>query len=206
MLLANWMSSNAQRKHAFFPNQDRCNVTVERPHGCAIIGSEQGIRQPVKTAALFTFGYEGSSIDAFVERLVEARIQQIVDVRELPLSRKRGFSKTSLGQRLEASGIGYVHVPALGCPKSIRDQYRLDKNWAHYTRDFLAHLRTVQADVRALVGMASEQRACLVCFEADYQACHRTFVARAAHAVGGPPVHHLTAKTVLADAAQSQAA
>ena len=163
-------------------------------------------RLPVTTPALFTFGYEGLTIDGFIARLKDARVNLIVDVRELPLSRKKGFSKSSFRENLAAEGIAYEHRPALGCPKPVRDQYREDRDWAVYTRDFLNHLGTVKAEVRSLAATARNHRACLVCFEADFTACHRTYVAKAARAAGGPAVHHLTAKTVFADAPASLAA
>lgn len=158
------------------------------------------------TPALFTFGYEGLTIDGFIARLQEARVDLILDVRELPLSRKKGFSKNALREHLASAGIGYDHLPALGCPKIVRDQYRKDSDWAVYTRGFLAHLGTVQADVRTLASAARDHRACLICFEADFSACHRTYVARAVRSAGGPAVRHLTAKTVFADATASLAA
>lgn len=49
-----------------------------------------------KTTSLFTFGYEGLTIEAFIARLNEAGVRTIIDVRELPLSRKKGFSKGSV--------------------------------------------------------------------------------------------------------------
>jgi uncharacterized protein (DUF488 family) len=164
------------------------------------------MRLPVTTPALFTFGYEGLTIDGFIARLMEAQVNLIVDVRELPLSRKKGFSKTAFREHLAAAGIGYEHRPALGCPKPVRNQYREDGDWAVYTRGFLAHLATVKAEVRNLATTARNHRACLVCFEADFGFCHRTYVARAARAAGGPAVQHLTARTVLADAPASLAA
>lgn len=148
---------------------------------------------------MFTFGYEGLAIDDFIQRLSDARIQLILDVRELPLSRKKGFSKTAFREKLAQAGIGYQHLPILGCPKPIRDQYRADGNWVAYTRSFLTYLTTVQSEVRSLALHAREQRACLICYEADYQACHRTYVARAARQLGGPAVQHLTAKTMTPD-------
>lgn len=149
--------------------------------------------------ALFTFGYEGLTIEAFIERLREARVELIADVRELPLSRKRGFSKNGFRERLAAAGIRYQHFPVLGCPKPIRDQYRADSDWAAYTRGFLLHLRSVERDVRSLAEIAQDQRVCLVCYEADHEACHRTYVARGARAAGAPAVQHLSAKTVNPD-------
>lgn len=163
-------------------------------------------RLVVTTPALFTFGYEGLTIDGFITRLKDERVNLIVDVRELPLSRKKGFSKSAFREHLAAAGIGYTHQPALGCPKPVRDKYRQDGDWAEYTRGFLIHLDTVKAEVRKLVATARDSRTCLVCFEADFSACHRSYVARAVRAAGGPAVHHLTAKTVVADAPASQAA
>ncbi|MBL0917366.1 MAG: DUF488 domain-containing protein [Hydrogenophaga sp.] len=164
------------------------------------------LRRPVTTPALFTFGYEGLTINGFIARLKDARVNLIVDVRELPLSRKKGFSKTAFREHLAAAGIGYEHRPALGCPKPVRNQYREDGDWAAYTRGFLAHLGTVNTEVRNLATTARKHRACLVCFEADFGFCHRTYVARAVRAAGGPAVQHLTARTALADAPASLAA
>jgi uncharacterized protein (DUF488 family) len=156
--------------------------------------------------ALFTFGYEGLPIEAFIARLQEARVNLIVDVRELPLSRKKGFSKSAFCEHLAGAGIGYEHMPLLGCPKPVRERYKVDGDWAAYTRGFMAHLTTVTAELQSLASVARAQRACLVCFEADYEACHRTYVARAVRKLGGPAVQHLTARTVVADALASLAA
>ena len=45
------------------------------------------------TDQIFTFGYEGLPLKAFIARLKSAGIQTVVDVRANPLSRKPGFSK-----------------------------------------------------------------------------------------------------------------
>jgi uncharacterized protein (DUF488 family) len=150
-------------------------------------------------AHLFTFGYEGLDIAAFIVRLKSAGIQSVVDVRELPLSRKRGFSKTAFSEALTAGGIAYFHAPALGCPKDVREQYKRDQSWSRYTAGFMEHLGQQRAAVAELAKLAKSTRACLVCFEADFNYCHRTFVARAAHAAGAPSVMHLTARTVCSD-------
>ena len=153
----------------------------------------------MKPTTLYTLGYEGLDVAAFIARLQQASVQSVVDVRELPLSRKKGFSKTALSQNLAAHGIAYFHVPTLGCPKAVRDAYRVDGDWARYTRGFMKHLGEQDACVRELAKLARSTTACLVCFEADFSACHRTYVGRAAHRVGGPSLKHLTARTVFVD-------
>lgn len=153
----------------------------------------------MKPSSLYTLGYEGLDVSAFVARLREAGVQTVVDVRELPLSRKKGFSKTALSEHLASEEIAYFHVPALGCPKDVRDAYRADGDWARYTRRFMRHLDEQDAPVRELAKLARATTACLLCFEADFSACHRTYVGRAARRAGGPELKHLTAKTVFVD-------
>ena len=64
---------------------------------------------------IYTVGYEGLDIDSFLSLLAENDIETVVDVREMPLSRKPGFSKKSLEAVLNLSGREYVHMVALGC-------------------------------------------------------------------------------------------
>jgi uncharacterized protein (DUF488 family) len=149
--------------------------------------------------ALFTFGYEGQSINGFIVRLKKAGVTVVIDVRELPLSRKKGFSKTAFGAALRNAGIVYGHLPAFGCPKPIRNQYKSDGNWKRYEKAFNAYLATQTAAITDLAKFSKETEACLVCFEADFNFCHRSLVARAAADAGGATVTHLTATAEIAD-------
>jgi uncharacterized protein (DUF488 family) len=148
---------------------------------------------------LYTFGYEGQELPAFIARLKLARVRQVVDVREMPLSRKKGFSKNALAAALTDSGIAYAHMPALGCPKKIRHQYKEDGDWQAYEQGFLSYLKTQADAVLTVARLAREKAVCLVCFEADYHRCHRRMVARAAAGRGAPSVIHLTPETATPD-------
>ena len=75
---------------------------------------------------IYTIGYEGLDLDGFLALLRKHGVETVVDIRELPLSRKPGFSKTVLGDTLNVSGKEYVHIPELGCPKPVRNTYRHD--------------------------------------------------------------------------------
>jgi uncharacterized protein (DUF488 family) len=149
--------------------------------------------------SLFTFGYEGLSIDQFTARLKKAGVKVVIDVRELPLSRKKGFSKTAFGEALKRAGIVYSHQPVFGCPKPIRNQYKADGNWKRYEKDFNAYLTNQSAALADLVAFSKTTKACLVCFEADFNFCHRSLVTRATTAAGGAAVIHLTATGEKAD-------
>jgi uncharacterized protein (DUF488 family) len=155
---------------------------------------------------IFTFGYEGSSLSQFITRLQEAGVRTVVDVRANPLSRKPGFSKSAFASRLQAAGITYAHMPALGCPKPIRDRYKHDGDWMAYTRDFCSYLNQQTDTLTELAQIAECSRSCLVCFEADFTRCHRTYVARAAGQIGRLHVIHLTHQTEMPDLAPRVAA
>ena len=79
---------------------------------------------PTASPPLQTIGYEGTTIDAVLERLRAARVALLIDVRAVAASRKPGFSKRQLAAGLDAAGIGYVHLQGLGTPKPGRDAVR----------------------------------------------------------------------------------
>ncbi len=95
---------------------------------------------------LYTIGYEGSALEDFIEALKDLGVTTVLDIRELPLSRKRGFSKTPLSTALAAVGIGYRHERALGCPPEIRNRLRSDGDYRRYFDSFNRYLLT-QLDV-----------------------------------------------------------
>jgi len=144
--------------------------------------------------SVFTIGYEGLGIDVFKALLAERGIETVVDIREVPWSRKPGFSKQPLEGALRLAGIGYVHMVALGCPKPVRDRYRADNNWARYTEGFLAHLKTQKKSIDALAGLVLKSRCALLCFEADPNFCHRSLVANAVRDVCAADVDHIKAQ------------
>lgn len=163
--------------------------------------------QYLRPMNVYTVGYEGVALKQFIERLRLADVQLVVDVRDVPLSRKRGFSKTALSVALSEAGLQYLHIRELGCPKPIRDQYRLDGDWKRYTAAFMAHLRQQAAAVRDLAAVCRRSTAALLCYEADSTRCHRTYVARAvAGVVVGARVVHIAADGVIPDRAIAAAA
>jgi uncharacterized protein (DUF488 family) len=127
-----------------------------------------------------TIGYEAVTLDAFLDTLVQAEIKQILDVRELPLSRKKGFSKKSLGLALAEIGIGYVHLRSLGDPKPGRLAARAGRD-AEFRRIFGQHMRTdaAQTGLAECAELATNKRSALLCFERKPNCCHRTIVADA---------------------------
>ena len=140
---------------------------------------------------IYTIGYEGIDIEQFLMLLKRHGIETVVDVRELPLSRKPGFSKKSLAEALNLSGLEYTHLANLGCPKPIRDRYRADADWRRYTDGFLRHLKTQDEAIDELTMLAGSSTCALLCFEADFNYCHRSMVADAVKQKCGAKVVHV---------------
>lgn len=129
---------------------------------------------------LFTIGYEGRTLPQFVKVLKEHGITRLVDVRERPQSRKKGFSALSLFDGLRKSAITYESDRMLGNPVEIRDLWKngsLERGKSQY-RKLLQNGRGDR--VRLLVEMARFDRVCILCYEGDAEACHRSVIAEEA--------------------------
>lgn len=157
----------------------------------------------LRNVILYTVSYEGRSLDGFLHDLRGHGVRVLVDVREAPISRKPGFSKTALAASLDDAGVGYVHMRALGCPKPIRDAYRDDGDWSRYTVLFNKHLQRQETALAELSELAAAEPAALMCYEADFNRCHRTYVARAVAGRLGATVGHITAGRLVRDAAHT---
>lgn len=126
---------------------------------------------------IFTIGYEGATMDEFLAALAGAGVKRVIDVRALPLSRRPGFSKSTLAASLQDAGIEYVHLKALGTPKAGRDAAKKGdvKTLRQVYADQL-ELPEAQAQAAQMRALAAEMPSTLLCFERDPCHCHRTLL------------------------------
>lgn len=131
--------------------------------------------------AIYTIGYEGQSIEEYINQLIMEDVKILFDVRKNPNSRKYGFSKKTLQKSIEEVGIEYRHLPELGIPgenrmnlSKIEDYNRL---FDSYEKEVLSNRRNVLEMIYQLV--LENDRIGLTCFERSSEYCHRTRVARA---------------------------
>lgn len=139
---------------------------------------------------IFTIGYEGSDITSFLATLVNEQVDVLIDVREIPISRKKGFSKTALSQALEQAGIAYVHERSLGSPKPIRDRLKSDGDYKTFFQDYDAYLETQEPSLNRLASDV-EGSVALMCYEKNVLECHRRSVARELGKMRGVKPRHL---------------
>jgi uncharacterized protein (DUF488 family) len=129
---------------------------------------------------IYTIGYEATTMADFLAALTTAGVKRVIDVRALPLSRRPGFSKSSLAASLKAAGIDYVHLKALGTPKRGRDAAKkgdVATLEAVYAEQL--DLPEAQAQAAIMLGMAAETPSALLCFERDPCHCHRRLLLEA---------------------------
>jgi len=130
---------------------------------------------------LYTIGYEGISLEAYLVRLLKNDVKVLVDVRNNPLSMKYGFSKNQLKKNCESLSIQYMHFPEVGIQSEQRQELHTqtdyDKLFDVYKEQNLS--KTVDTQ-QAIVNLLKQyKRIALTCFEANVCQCHRKHLAEA---------------------------
>jgi len=123
--------------------------------------------------AVYTSGYEGKSVDAFLNNLLEQGIRGVLDVRRNAYSHKYGLSGPTLRSICNNLGMQYDHLPDLGVASELRkDLSGLDA----YTRLFDEYEVNLPTQVDALLQaeeIIRRRPTSLMCFEAKSECCHR---------------------------------
>jgi uncharacterized protein (DUF488 family) len=137
-------------------------------------------------STLSTIGYEGNTLDEFLDELSAAGVELLIDVRAIAASRRPGFSKTALAGAARERGIDYLHLRALGTPKAGRDAARKGRI-AQMRAIYEEQLQTPEAElaIEQAHAVAGVRHAALLCFERDAACCHRAIVAERLMERGG---------------------
>jgi uncharacterized protein (DUF488 family) len=137
---------------------------------------------------LCTIGYEGRTLEGYLNQLIQNGVTLLCDVRRNPLSRKYGFSKATLSNACEGVGIRYEHLPELGIAsedrRNLETQADYDALFAMYERDILPHQTPALTTIRHWIEDGG--RVALTCYERLPRQCHRHCVADALANQFGP--------------------
>lgn len=181
------------RRHPYYATQSEILDKLRlEPEAMARIAAAKPNRKP---PGLVTIGYEGCSLESFLNALLRDGVTVLCDVRRNPLSRKYGFSKGTLSKACEGVGIRYEHLPELGISsderRNLETQADYDALFAHYERHDLPKQGAALARIRGWIEQG--ERVALMCYEAQPNQCHRHCVAEALERMGGAQVgaHHL---------------
>jgi hypothetical protein len=134
-----------------------------------------------RPAGVLTIGYEGKTLETYLNQLLGESVTLLCDVRRNPISRKYGFSKSTLSSACEKIGISYEHLPELGIASEERQELRTQSDYdALFSEYEQTQLPKQTAALTKLIGWLKEgQRLALTCFELHPQQCHRHCVAEA---------------------------
>ncbi|MBT3165296.1 DUF488 domain-containing protein [Streptomyces sp. Vc74B-19] len=155
---------------------------------------------------LATIGVYGFDVDSYLERLRQADVRLLLDVRQRRGVRGPDYAWAN-SRRLQAAlaeaGIAYEHRRELAPTTELRQlQYAEDARLgvgkrsrselaAAYTRRYTAEILD-PADLGPIVaGLPSRGTTALFCVERDPEACHRSLVARRLSELHDITVEHL---------------
>ena len=127
---------------------------------------------------ILSIGYARYSLEEFVATLLENGVQHLIDTRERPLSRKKGFSKTKLSIALAKADINYTHFRSLGSPSASREILRQDGDYGRFFSSVRTQLQSSDAmeALEFIAKTAKRQTVCLMCICEDVSKCHRSQV------------------------------
>lgn len=125
---------------------------------------------------MFTIGYEGISFESYINKLLQANVKLLCDVRKNPYSRKLGFSINSLSVILPKIGIDYIHLPELGIVSEKRKGLSANRDYAELFNDYRSALPNSdkKQSLETIIELLNEhKRIALTCFEHKPSECHR---------------------------------
>lgn len=125
---------------------------------------------------LYTIGYESKNLDDLISLLKSHDISTLVDVREIPISRKKGFSKMVFSEYLNKNGIEYIHLKKLGSPKNIRKELKQNKDYISFFKKYIEYIQLHKDIINDLYKIILEKNCCIMCYEDLPSKCHRKII------------------------------
>ena len=124
----------------------------------------------------YSIGYQGLTLDQYLNELIRQDVRVLADVRNNPYSMKYGYTGEVFSGAVEKMGIRYVSFKELGIVSQNRQNL---ESQADYDRIFAEYEATVlPRETAALAKLykiyEDEKRVAVTCFEKDPKQCHRT--------------------------------
>jgi len=141
---------------------------------------------------IYTIGHSTHPLNEFVGMLQASHIEQVVDVRSLPGSRKfPQFNKEALEKSLSENGIGYIHLKNLGGRRKAKKD---SKNTTWRNASFMGYADYMETPefkegLDALKGLAVKKPTAYMCSEAVWWRCHRSMISDILKAQGWKVMH-----------------
>ncbi len=153
-----------------------------------VLGSDDPARHHIAVAqslgrsgGLCTIGYQGRSLEDYLDTLLREGVTRLCDVRRNPVSRKYGFSLRALAASCDGVGVSYEHLPDLGIPATQRRGLDSEDDYSALFADYRRRcLPSQTADLNIIADwLRAGSRVALTCYERLPEQCHRHCVADA---------------------------
>lgn len=175
------MNSSSLIKHTYinFPYYAINSTIVDTVLNEAQLQKVNSLRNQKSETILFTIGYEGVSLEKYLNKLVINEVKLLVDVRKNSLSMKFGFSKSLLKKYCASLGIEYIHIPEVGINSEQRQQLNTQDDYDNLFESYKnTTLKETKAEQEFIISLLKKHnRIALTCFEADVCQCHRKHLA-----------------------------
>lgn len=169
------------RRFPYYATRSEIAGRVLRGDAASLARIERARPDRAAAPTLSTIGYEGRTLESYLNVLLRVGVTLLCDVRRNPISRKYGFSKTTLSRGCEGVGIRYEHLPELGIAseqrRTLETQADYDALFEEYERNSLPRQGLALAKIKGWA--QSGQRVALTCYEKLPEQCHRRCVAEA---------------------------
>jgi len=179
----NKMDGEGLMKHTYinFPYYAINSIAAERLLTKEQLEKVNYLRPSLTNTTLYTIGYEGISLEVYLNKLIKNDIKVLVDVRNNPLSQKFGFSKSQLTRYCEGLKIEYVHFADVGIQSEYRQELKTQDDYDNLFKSYKKKTlpKTISTQEKILSLLENRKRIALTCFEANICQCHRKHLADA---------------------------
>ena len=167
-------------------------VRATYPWFTALMNGKAAKTVPTVAPAVYTAGYEGVSIDTFLDVLLRNGIRRVIDVRHNPVARRYGFHKKTFSALCAEVGLEYEHVRELGIISSRRRNLNSLEDYRKLFEGYVqGTLSRESAAVERVARLLAEKPSVLVCMEGDPRFCHRSRLADRIRELQGLEILHL---------------
>lgn len=182
-ILYNKMDGEGLMKHTYtnFPYYAINSTTAKRLLDKEQLDKIDNFRPALTETTLYTIGYEGISLEAYLNKLLKNDIKALVDVRNNPMSQKFGFSKSQLIHYCGGLNIEYIHFADVGIQSEYRQELKKQSDYDNLFDNYKKRTipTTISTQEKILVILKEKKRIALTCFEANICQCHRKPLAEA---------------------------
>lgn len=170
------MSRDSLIKHTYinYPYYTINSLIADKYIPRAIVENTKELYKENSTV-LYTIGYQGISLENYINRLIKNDVKILIDVRKNALSQKYGFSKKTLKNVCSSVNIEYLHIPDLGINSDKRQSLDSQKDYDALFEEYKATIlkENISSQNQVVDLLHKYRRVALTCFESNVCQCHR---------------------------------